>query len=1804
MTNDAENTAAIRERTITSVQAESTLEVVSSASEYNLPQSAEEQTVVINSKISVLLCGDAKLDSVGIVGKLHVTEQLGRRKLKSKDFEAEAYVDKADVLWLTPKRHWTVDKTEHSLQDQTLKLAECFLQSGKDVVIVTDKDFRFKRNGPSETLHRYETPGHIVLCSVKLPELHKSCGTNKDEQCLNIAIAGGLLCPDRVGVRQSNSKHTGKATMQPSYHTKSQSSVKTAPDVARKKTDKQKVKQVASEVADNRQLKKQVKFATDEYDLGDHADNNDKATPKPNYAAENAREKKKAKATSEPSKDDCGDDMSAIELPDDSSSFVVFVESENSPCNLDTGTKTSHAVIVDQNQKAQKVYLSGMDELFLFLEVHEKEQAALVFPAAKIPSQHYFKHDHTRMHVMEVYGGHGGVTRIAIRRGLTCGKNFDLAVGVDLLKPGESQKLLKYVDQYQPMVTVMGPPCTAFGSWARYNKIHAHEAWSRSLAIGVPLAKLCAEIAEKQRRAGRYYLIENPWSSELWELPCFQHLMKFSYVAYCEQCMLGLTDMDGIPSLKPTAFISNAEELVKPLDIACEGRHSYHSPLAGTLHGVSKTSYAQRWPELLCKTIVRAIEKLCCSSKYLSTTHLKQAYAGDVVEPAINTFKCTGCRSHAYRKDPRHSRVRGECRFPNDVADVLKCPACLRNLPSHHPRHSHAVGECHWAEAIPRMEGGSSSSRGPRPMGNVRPDVELNASPAARPPPCKLGTWSRTYDSYLLDILNALADQDGWHELADGAKALVMTNTRFTREPEPRYKKEEYTLRSTYGRFTEHPHDAGAWWQIEEGEPYHGKERHMGYPVECLIHIFETGVPGVSPTENKIPDGASSSDLPQNAIDETRRTVQRPARRKQDEATREMPIEVEHGESEPEVPEISEKQQLQSIEAKEEEQALAKIEEDQALAKAEQIDWSAVDLGTALRELKSENKALVTRALRKLHLRWYHAPPTRMKTILSKVGIQNDTLQLVQSVCDSCRICRAWKKPSSKSMTHLQQAEEFNHRVQCDLLFIGDYIIMHCCDEATRFSVAEVIKSKEPEEILGALKRAWIRYFGAPQLFISDSEGALGSEEAGIWAERLGTSFKLLPRYSHATIVERHHETLRQVIHKIMAQAKAERIMVNMEDIVAEATIAKNSLLTINGYTPYTAVLGRNPTLLGEYERPTVSAVADTAGGNLSKHATRLREIAVASMVETSAKERIQRAQVAQTRIATEQLELNPNDLVDIYRTPRTKDNIGWRGPCKVVSVEDGQVNVQWNGRVICCRVQDVRKAMMYPSMLLERSDDAAMEVVRKYATSLVNTIETFGMVQTPKGWELSQAARRLPNVFHALLRIAHDMFSFQRCVAARVGHGKLSTNGFIGAVHSVLVWWPDNNPQLYKSMSCSAASDLNLKQLFGDTWNECSWIRFFGASAVDADQIRQLAPDVPYLGDRPNPDDRPDPPANPIPMEEDDDEDQDTSMYDNQSLATTRIAMDTDHGPPPPPPGAPGASRQPQNSARSRTTRGQATPVSTNRTLSSVLTPNTATATQSTDRSQRATTGTSTPPELKSPRGEKRTPVRSTNSTADTTRTHKRHQTQASGSQDPAPTPVTQTHEPLLPIIDDYDDDPDLNEDRDEEDLETVAQSEPDVSALHVQTKDFCFATDVKTYLQIRSEKPIEESWDTMFASGRPPFMLHWWELHPGFEDVVENQAHYLAHSTEYKSHHAMRSSSTEQDCCEIEFGPNMSIWLVKAPKLEVDEILVFKSTSAVSSAQIEKNYDALTPQEIKEHHVIVEAAIRKDCPNVCTAR
>ena len=63
--------------------------------------------------------------------------------------------------------------------------------------------------------------------------------------------------------------------------------------------------------------------------------------------------------------------------------------------------------------------------------------------------------------------------------------------------------------------------------------------------------------------------------------------------------------------------------------------------------------------------------------------------------------------------------------------------------------------------------------------------------------------------------------------------------------------------------------------------------------------------------------------------------------------------------------------------------------------------------------------------------------------------------------------------------------------------------------------------------------------------------------------------------------------------------------------------------------------------------------------------------MALAALVQESARMRLERALNSKTRLAVEQLELEPGDLVDFWRKPATQDESGWSGLARVVEPGD-----------------------------------------------------------------------------------------------------------------------------------------------------------------------------------------------------------------------------------------------------------------------------------------------------------------------------------------------------------------------------------------------------------------------------------------------------------------------------------------------------------------------------------------------------
>ena len=126
--------------------------------------------------------------------------------------------------------------------------------------------------------------------------------------------------------------------------------------------------------------------------------------------------------------------------------------------------------------------------------------------------------------------------------------------------------------------------------------------------------------------------------------------------ALCDQCMVGLVDPVGKPTKKATIFLASAECLVRRLRLTCNRMHQ-HEPLAGQINGIARCKFAQVWPRRLVELLAEGVCE-CLKTRNTAYPVAQDPYGGNAAQT------CAGCRAHARKDDPRHTRVAG-CRFPN-----------------------------------------------------------------------------------------------------------------------------------------------------------------------------------------------------------------------------------------------------------------------------------------------------------------------------------------------------------------------------------------------------------------------------------------------------------------------------------------------------------------------------------------------------------------------------------------------------------------------------------------------------------------------------------------------------------------------------------------------------------------------------------------------------------------------------------------------------------------------------------------------------------------------------------------------------------------------------------------------------------------------------------------------------------------------------------------------------------------------------------------------------------------------------------
>ena len=129
-------------------------------------------------------------------------------------------------------------------------------------------------------------------------------------------------------------------------------------------------------------------------------------------------------------------------------------------------------------------------------------------------------------------------------------------------------------------------------------------------------------------------------------------------------------------------------------------------------------------------------------------------------------------------------------------------------------------------------------------------------------------------------------------------------------------------------------------------------------------------------------------------------------------------------------------------------------------------------------------------------------------------------------------------------------------------------------DQATRFSVGEIIYSKCKEVIINKIFKHWLTLFGTPNLFLSDNGGEFNNDVFREMGEQLNINIETTAAESPWSngIVEKHNGIIRNMVEKVLLDVKS-----SWGVALAWCLSAKNSLLNSYRYSLHQLVFGYNP---------------------------------------------------------------------------------------------------------------------------------------------------------------------------------------------------------------------------------------------------------------------------------------------------------------------------------------------------------------------------------------------------------------------------------------------------------------------------------------------------------------------------------------------------------------------------------------------------------------------------------------------------
>eukprot|EP00959_Pyramimonas_sp_CCMP1952_P320152 6700099-Pyramimonas_sp.AAC.1 len=199
-----------------------------------------------------------------------------------------------------------------------------------------------------------------------------------------------------------------------------------------------------------------------------------------------------------------------------------------------------------------------------------------------------------------------------------------------------------------------------------------------------------------------------------------------------------------------------------------------------------------------------------------------------------------------------------------------------------------------------------------------------------------------------------------------------------------------------------------------------------------------------------------------------------------------------------------------------------------------------------------------------------------MLRLIQAALLPKDIILKGLQIARDCSICQSQQRHLHAPTIKSQRPTIFNVVVQHDLFFMRDSTFMLLIDEAIRWKTGDQIENKLGPTLARALRRLWIRLWGAMRHLLSDQEGGLLNDEATRMFDRLSIVRLLVGRDGSSTkgLVERRIALTKIGMLKLQKELQSAGINITAGEICQEACMSQNLLLEYNGGTPQMALTG------------------------------------------------------------------------------------------------------------------------------------------------------------------------------------------------------------------------------------------------------------------------------------------------------------------------------------------------------------------------------------------------------------------------------------------------------------------------------------------------------------------------------------------------------------------------------------------------------------------------------------------------------